>query len=180
MNSKLTVNFGHTKTYSNDSKPKGHTSSLVDSMPSSPWKTIRHRMPWDLIGLKHYKGMNFFFTINPDPSIDFYENKKLFLVPKILILLEKLKDEGLVKKSIIVYEWGKFGKKHGKLHFHGMLQTKDKQACIDKINKIFNKKTNCRHRTTRLDHIKTVVDRNRMIKYMQKEQHNKLKCLYWN
>jgi len=180
MNSKLLVNFGHTKTYSNADKCIDATLPLVDSSISIPWKTIKHRMPWELIVPKHYKGMNFFFTINPDPDLDFYENKKKFLIPKVLILLDKLKDEGLVKKSIVIYEWGKFGKKHGKLHFHGMLQTKDKQSCIDKINKIFNKKHNCRHRTTRFNHIKTVADRNRMVKYMQKEQHNKLKCLYWN
>lgn len=176
----LTVNFGNRKTYSNQQNLVGHTSSLVDSMPSKPWKTMRHRQPWQDIANKHYKGMNFFFTINPDPDIDFYENTKKFLIPKILILFDKLKSEGLIKKSLIIYEWGKFGKKHGKLHFHGFLQTKDKQTVSDKINQVFNKKTNLRHLTTRLNHIKTVDDRNRMITYMKKEQHNKLKILYWN
>lgn len=137
-------------------------------------------MPWNLLPDKLIKGMNFFITVNPDPDIDYYENTKSFLIPKMLNLLDKLKSERLILKSIIVYEWGKSGAKHGKLHFHGFIKTKNRQEVEKEFNAVFNKKVNLRHRTTNIKHIKSVLDRDRMIKYCKKEQQNKLKCLYWN
>ena len=176
----LTIDFGKQSHKKNPFFEARATTTLVDSSPFIPWKSIRHRMPWDLLPDKLIKGMNFFITVNPDPDIDYYENTKAFLVPKMLNLLDKLKSERLILKSIIVYEWGKSGAKHGKLHFHGFIKTKNRQEVEKEFNAVFNKKVNLRHRTTNIKHIKSVLDRDRMIKYCKKEQQNKLKCLYWN
>ncbi len=176
----LTIDFGQTNHANNPFFASGATTTLVDSSPFIPWKSVRHRMPWTQIPEKLIKGMNFFFTINPDPDIDYYENTKAFLIPKMLNLLDKLKSDRLILKSIIVYEWGKSGASHGKLHFHGFIKTKNRIEVEKEFNDVFNKKVNLRHRTTNLRHIKSVLDRDRMIKYIKKEQQNKIKCLYWN
>lgn len=159
--------------------------SSMASFPSGigrqiiPWKHPHHRSPWDKIPDTHYKGMNFTFNINPDPDIEGYENTKKFLIPKVLLLLEKLMADKIINKYIIVYEWGKYGKKHGKLHFHGVIKTQKRDQFNEEVYKEFNKKTNCRHRTLTTKHFKDVGHRDTYLKYMKKETQNKIKCLMW-
>lgn len=177
------MNNSRTKTYSNDNKSfplAASTSTLVDSTSPNPWFKDHYRSPWNSFEGSHLKGMNFFLTINPDPDIDYYNNSKKFLIPLMLKTLEKLKSSELINKYCIVYEWGQFGKKHGKLHFHGFIKTKKRHEVYKELNKVFNKKTNCAHRTTRIDYIKTLEDRSRFLNYCKKEQQNKLKCLIYN
>jgi len=175
-NNPLIVSFGNRYSLGDSNILTGRASTLVDSTPSTPWKTSRYRCPWVLLPQKVLKGMNFFFTINPDDNIDYYENTKKWLVPKMLLLLDELKGLGLIKKSIVIYEIGK----KGKIHFHGFLKTKERHIVYKKINEVFNKRTNLRHRTVRMDHIRTVADRTKMLDYCKKEEHNKTKMLYWN
>ena len=145
-----------------------------------PWKTIEFRSPWEMIPESHFKGLNFSFNLNIDPNVDQYENTKKWQIPKVLLHLQKQKNDGIIKKYVLVYEWGKYGQKHGKLHFHGLIQTGDKEAFIKEIVKDFNKRTNAMHRTITTKHIKDVDHRSTFLKYMQKEQQNKIKCLYYN
>lgn len=152
---------------------------LVDSSLLIPWKTMRFRCPWAHIADSHYRGMNFNFTLNPDPNIDYFENTKKFLIPLVLKTFEKLKHDGLINKLIIVYEWGEYGKKHGKLHFHGLFKSKKRSEVINALLKVFNKRQNLKHRTLRVNHLVKTEDRGRALKYLKKEQHNKLKCLYY-
>lgn len=172
----LIVMFGNPTIGNSTDIPQGRAITLVDSTPSTPWKTTRYKSKWLDIPNNVLKGMNFFFTLNPDDNIDYYENTKKWLVPKVLLLFDELKGIGLIKKSIIVYETGK----KGKIHFHGFLKTKERHIVYDKICELFNKRKNLRHRTLQMDHIRTVQDRTKMIKYCQKEQHNQDKILYWN
>lgn len=175
MSNPLEVNFsGNTK-----KKPLVLLLPLVDSSTSIPWKTMNYRTPWEIIPEKYYKGLNFNFTLNPDPNIDYYENTKKWLIPKVLTLIKKLKDDGIIKKLILVYEWGTYGKKHGKLHFHGLIQTNNKVLVQTEMLREFNKRSNVKHRTLQINHLPTIKDRARAIKYLKKEQQNKLKCLFY-
>lgn len=152
---------------------------LGNSTPLTPWKTPNYRSPWKNIPESHLKGCNFSFNLNIDPNIDGYSNTKKFQIPKVLLFLEKLKIESIINKYIIVYEWGKFGKKDGKLHFHGIIKTKQKNEFVNEICKEFNKKTNCRHRTITTKHFKDLNHRDTYISYLKKETQNKIKCLMW-
>ena len=145
-----------------------------------PWKTKEYRMPWELIPDSHYKGLNFSFNINMDSDIDNYENTKKWQIPKILLFMERLKGEGIIKKYVIVYEYGKYGAKHGKLHYHGLIQTRDREGFVKQVGVEFNKKTNLLHRTVTTKHIKDCHHRETYLKYIKKEPHNKKKCLYYN
>ena len=179
MNSKLlTIDFqqGNKKTYSNG------VLTLGNSTPSQPWNTTNVRTPWDKIPEKLLQGMNFFFTINPDPNCEWYTTDcdKKVIVTKFLTLIEQLKNRHIINKSISIYEYGQYGAKHGKLHFHGFLKTTDRQTVEKEIAKIFNNRSNIVHRTINTKVIKSVQDRDQMLNYMKKEQQNKIKCLYWN
>lgn len=190
MQKLLTVEFGNNpiKTYSNRA-----VLSLGDSTATVPWKTSNFRCPWELIPEKVVKGCNFFFTINPDPHVDWYthDSDKKTIIPKFLLLLQELKDKGIIINSVSVYEYGKFGKRHGKLHFHGIIKTKRRQEFEAEVLKVFNKRSNLRHCTVDTKTIKSVADRNRILNYMHTsktkkgkiysaEQQNKIKCLYYN
>ena len=158
----------------------GLRDTLGNSRPITPWNTDSVRTPWDAVPEKVLNGGNFFFTINPDPNVSWYDGKKKTIVGKFLTLMEKLKKENTIKKSISVYEYGKYGAKHGKLHFHGFILTTDKELLEKDIYKVFNERANARHRTLNLKTIKSRQDRENMQNYLKKEQQNKLKCLYYN
>ena len=176
---KLTIDFNAPLT---DKKKHIGLAALTlgNSAANPPWKQDNFRSPWSSIPDSHLKGMNFFFTLNIDPSIDNYENTKKFQIPKVLLFLEKMKCDKLISRYIIIYEWGQSGKKHGKLHFHGFIKTIQKNELLEEFYKEFNCKTNARHRTINLSCNKSVRDRENRITYLKKEQQNKIKCLMWN
>lgn len=154
--------------------------SLGNSAANPPWKQVNFRSPWSTIPEAHLKGMNFFFTLNIDPSVEWYKNDKKQQIPRVLLFLEKMKCDHLLSKYVIIYEWGEKGKKFGKLHFHGFLKTTQKDSLLDEFYKEFNCKVNVRHRTISLSVNKSVRDRENRIRYLKKEQQNKIKCLMWN
>lgn len=88
-----------------------------------------------------------------------------------------MKLEGILNKITLVYEYGERGKKHGKLHYHGLVKVSDRNTFEMKLLKVFNKNLNIRHRTLCTKLFQTVEDRTRYIKYLKKEKHNKEKCL---
>lgn len=111
----LTVNFGSTtQTLGNALLSLGNSSAL------KPWEREGYRKPWNLIPDKHFKGMNFFVTINPDSNCDWYTHDvdRKTIVSRFLNAIQHLKNNLIILKSISVYEYGRYGKKHGKLHFH--------------------------------------------------------------
>lgn len=176
MTDLLTVNF-----QSIGKKPIGLAALyLGNSAAIVPWKTDRWRSPWENIEENHLKGMNFFFTLNIDPSVEWYENTKKCQIPRVIDFFEKMKRQQLISRYVIIYEWGKYGKSHGKLHYHGFIKSIRKPELIEEFRKAFNVKTNALHRTIQLSVNKSVKDRENRIRYLKKESQNKLKCLYWN
>ena len=149
--------------------------------PLQPWITANVRRAWDVVPQKSLRG-NFFMTLNPDPNCDWYttNNDKKTIVTKFLTAIEKLKASRILLSSVFVYEYGDKGKKDGKIHFHGIIKTEDKDAITNAILKEFNQRSNAKHRTLNLKVIKKVSDRENMINYMKKECQNKKKCLYFN
>ncbi len=178
----LTVDFNNSIIPSQGNKKTSSFAALYlgNSAAPVPWKTDQYRSPWDTIEESHLKGMNFFFTLNIDPSIEWYENTKKCQIPKVLLFFEKMKIRQLISRYVIIYEWGTKGKSHGKLHYHGFIKTKQKNELLEEFYKEFNNKTNARHRTIQLSVNKSVKDRENRIRYLRKESQNKIKCLYWN
>ena len=177
MDKRLTVDFQQNKkTYSNG------VLTLGNSTPSTPWIPQNVRIPWDKLPDNLLPGMNFFITINPDPNCEWYTTDcdKKVIVTKFLTVIQELKFQNIINKSLAIYEYGQYGAKHGKLHFHLFIKTKDRETFEKEIAKTFNNRSNIVHRTVNSKHIKSVQDRDQMLNYMKKEQQNKIKCLYWN
>ncbi len=145
-----------------------------------PWKSPNYRSPWETIPETHLKGCNFSFNLNMDTNIEGYENTKKWQIPRVLLFLEKLKADHIINKYVIVYEWGKYGKKNGKIHYHGIIKTKQRDEFVARMCKEYNKQTNAKHRTITTKHLKDVMHRETYLKYCKKESQNKIKCLMWN
>lgn len=60
------------------------------------------------------------FTINFDTRVDDYENYFFVQGQKLIKLFEELKSNGTINRLVMVYEHGK----HGKVHWHGVVQFK--------------------------------------------------------
>ena len=177
INDILTIDFnGNKKNKVNDFG----VLTLGNSTPIVPWKSDHYRASWDTIPIGHVKGMNLSININMDNTLDWYANTKKIQIPAILLCFEKIKLEGIINKYVLVYEWGKYGKKDGKLHYHGLVKTKKKDEFINSVNKEFNKRKQCSHRTLRCNWIKDLEHRQRYLNYMRKESQNKIKCLMWD
>lgn len=157
------------------------TVSLV-TVAANSWSPY-YRLPWSDIPSTRHQSCNLAFTINADCRVDFDVYDRKVSNPKLLDLIFDLKKKGIVKKITCVYEYGEKGKKHGKLHYHGIAQMvpskeQNNREIFEKaILKVFNKNLNVRHRTLHTKLFKTVEDRTRYLKYMSKEEHNKKKCL---
>lgn len=179
---KLTVDFS--KTYKQTDKKKiilGMASfALGIGRQIIPWKHPNYRSPWKTIPEGHLKGLNFSFNLNMDTNIADYENTKKWQIPRVLLFLEKLKADHIINKYLIVYEWGEYGKKNGKLHYHGLIKTKYRNEFVTLMCKEYNKNTNAKHRTITTKHIKDVNHRETYLKYIKKDTQNKIKCLMWN
>ena len=157
---------------------------LGNSTQIKPWKDkFRYNLNWDDISENSLKGYNFFLTLNPDPSCDWYigDLDKKSIIPKYLEMIEYLKFQYIIKSSLSIYEFGKNGKKNGKIHFHALIKTSNKKELIENVLKNFNNRTNMKHRTVQCRHLRSVDDRNYQFNiYMRKESHNKQKCLFKN
>lgn len=146
-----------------------------------PWKTKNYRSPWNQIPEQHLKGCNLSFNLNLDTHIIGYQNTRKWQIPRILLFFEQLKQKSIIKKYIIVYEWGKEGKSHGKLHYHGMVKSSNRFEFEEEILNEFNKRTQCKHRTLQTKIFNDVEHRSYLFnKYYRKETQNKIKCLMWN
>lgn len=137
--------------------------------------STHRRYPWDLIKTDYYKGLNLVINLNPDPNkIEDYNNKAL--VNKILI--DYIESDEKVQKAIGVYEWGKYGPKYGKLHYHIILKTNHRKMVEEELQKLFNCRRNLRQVTITSKVIKDNKHKQDYLNYMKKEQQNKVKCLF--
>ena len=136
-----------------------------------------YRVPWSDIPDQRLQACNLAFTLNADCRVDFDVYDRKISNPILINLIMELKKKGIVKKITCVYEYGEKGKLHGKLHYHGIASVNDREAFEKEILKKFNKNLNVKHRTLHTKLFKAVVDRERYIKYMKKEEQNKKKCL---
>jgi len=168
---KLTLNMNTTKT----------GQSLLDRRPyalgNRPPSYLKTRYCWTDINDKYYQGINMTININPDPSkIEDYNNRKLVNN----ILCEYIDHETKIMKAVGVYEYGSKGKEYGKLHYHIAIKIlpKDRTDIENQLLKLFNQKSNCKHRTLQTKMIKDVKHRQDYINYMKKESQNKIKCLF--
>lgn len=150
----------------------GRAITLVDSTPKL---TKYNRPSWSDLPPNYLKGMSHFLTCNPDPDIDGYQNTPRWINAKFITLMETLRCKDIIKKCLIVHEHG-----NGKVHLHGFIKCKYPCIVAKEINKVFNQRINLKHRTTRLNYIKSVKDRNNMLTYLKKETHNTHKYLYKN
>lgn len=159
------------------------------------------RRPWDHLDMDELYSMNYHITINPDPlntlNLDVYDHKLMFKIFRLF--LTEAKKNNLYSKIISVYEYGKQGKKYGKLHFHVLFKT----HCCNKLQelalKYFGSNKKSRQKTTvvvkriTLDkHMpSSATPHDKLLNfreqcdyinktYMRKESQNKHKCLYSN
>lgn len=151
---------------------------LGNSTPNHPWEPYNTHTPWTEIPKNHLKGMNFFFSLQPDPSCEWYTSDmdKKVIITKFLEAMEYMKIKQIISRSISIYEIGK----HSKIHFHGFLKTIYRDQATKYLLSQFNHRRNLSHITLDLRTIKSVEDRNKMLVYLKKEGKNSDRCLYYN
>jgi hypothetical protein len=149
---------------------------LGDSIPKIPWRPF-YRIPWEDISDKTARSCNLIFTLNPDMRVDFDCKDRKICNPKFMDLLHKMKMDGLLTHIVAIYEYGERGKSHGKLHYHGIAKVADRSKFEAELLKMFNKRSQVKHRTLHTKLVRTVADHDRYYKYMKKENQNKVKCL---
>lgn len=146
---------------------------------------VNYRYPWKDIQKRETNQCSLAFTLNPDVRVDFDVRDKKVVFPLLLDIFKKLKENSVCKKIISNYEYGEKGKEHGKLHFHGIVQF-DKPSETKRTNreifekellKVFNKRSNVSDRTLHTKLLRTQDDKDRYLKYLQKEQQCKIKTL---
>lgn len=149
-----------------------------------PWKDqYRYNLLWADVNKDSLKGYNFFLTLNPDTSCDWYTHDldKKNIIPRYLECIEKAQFRHIIKSSLSIYEFGKYGKKHGKIHFHALIKTSNKKALLCMLCEIFNNRTNLKHRTVQCRSLRSVEDREyQFLTYMRKEKHNSKRLLFMN
>ena len=151
--------------------------TLGDSTPKFSDRPY-YRVPWSDIPSKRLQACNLAFTLNADCRVDFDVYDRKISNPKLINLLLELKKKDIVKKITCVYEYGEKGKLHGKLHYHGIASVNDRETFEKAILQTFNKRSDVKHRTLHTKLFKAVVDRDRYLNYMKKEEQNKKKCLF--
>jgi len=169
--------FGDSNSNKNTIESRRPILLLGDSIGKIPW-TPYLNVPWKEISDKKQQGCNMAFTLNPDVRVDFDVYTQT-CVDKLCEIIWKMKCENLVKKIILVKEYGQNKDKTtkteetGKLHFHGYVSVSNRQNFEKTLLKTFNKRCQLSHRTLQTKLFRKVEDRTRYHTYMQKEVHNK-------
>lgn len=199
-NSKLFVDFG-SRTLVQTANPKNGTF-FSKKKNQSKKDYFRHgwRCPWSEIDKQNKYLFNFHITINPDPKCEWITNcqdRKLHN-EKLREFIMKIKNRGLFKYILCIYEYGTKGKSHGKLHYHILFKTHASNAIRKEANIIFGTSKNRCYMTTIVKPIR--VDKKLSLEatpeqkltnyknqidyiintYFRKETHNKIKCLFTN
>lgn len=183
----------------------GGSPTLVETAENISWFTSngkpqtcpfksRWRIPWENIDHNKVLDMNYSITINPDPNLSWLDDTRdrKLLNRKFRETLRICKNKKLYKNIIVIYEYGKQGKRYGKLHYHLLVNSKKINLFCDEFIKTFGT-TKKRWKLTVVkklikpdygipDELKitNLNDQKKYIyeTYFRKEQHNKLKCLY--
>lgn len=125
-----------------------------------PWQKINPF--WLSINPTWYAGLNFTFTLNPDPKIDDYNNVNIMTTK----LISCLYNNDSLQKAVLVHERGKGG---AKLHYHGLIHTTDRAAFTQSLLKVFNINTKVSHRTLVTKRCPGPCYRNQYLTYMKKD-----------
>ena len=176
----------------------GKKACPIEVMMKSNW-----RKPWDMLPNDYPEKFNYHITINPDPKCDWIvDNNCTDKKTHHKQLREFLKESfnlKLFSDVCIIYEYGRYGKKYGKLHYHCLFRTNTSAKLQIKAFEYF------RHRSTkntravvskRITHsLKRSETHNMLLmkssqlankhyiynQYFRKETHNKIKCLvHWS
>ena len=103
--------------------------SKSGSIPGSIFMRMKAnwRKPWSLFPTDYYKQFNYSYTINPDPKckwiIDNDCRDRQTHHAKLREFLINAYYQKLFSAVVVIYEYGKHGKKFGKLHFHCLFRT---------------------------------------------------------
>jgi len=158
-----------------------------------PFKS-RWRIPWSNIDHNKVLDMNYSITINPDPNLSWLDDTRdrKLLNSKLRETLRICKINKLYKDIIVIYEYGKKGKRYGKLHYHLLVNSKKINLFCEEFIKTFGT-TKKRWKLTvvkkliKSDYgipiefkIDNLITQKKYIyeTYFRKEVHNKIKCLY--
>lgn len=192
MSNKLIIDWGGSPTLVETAAIKNWF--LSNSTPATcPFKE-RWRIPWDNIDHNKVLDMNYSITINPDPNLQWLDDTRdrKLLNTRFRETLRICKNKNLYKDIIVVYEYGKKGKRYGKLHYHLLVNSKKINLFCDEFLKTFGT-TKKRWKLTvvkklikpdygipdEFKHINLNVQKKYIFEtYFRKETHNKLKCLY--
>lgn len=161
----------------------------------------RWRLPWDMLDYENLYDMQYHITINPDPQCDWITSCNDLKIHNIRFrqFIREAEKYLLYSNIISVYEYGKRGKEYGKVHWHILLQTTKIDEFIKMAIKYFGTDNNKRWKNTiinkkitidkslrrkatkeeKVDNYKSQIDYI-IKKYMKKETHNRIKCLYSN
>lgn len=160
------------------------------------------RKPWDMLPSDYPEKFNYHMTINPDPKCTWIidnncrdrktHHKQLRSFLKEAFYLKLFSD------VVIIYEYGKYGKKFGKLHYHCLFKTNKSGKLTAKAFEYFkhrSTKSSSAIVTKRITHSLKKGDNHSAllmkasqlssknyiyINYFRKETHNKMHCLvHW-
>jgi len=138
-NSSLFVDFG-SRTLVQTAKPNnGNFFNKKKNQPTIDYFQQGWRCPWSEIDMKSKYLFNFHITINPDPKCEWMTNcqdRKLHN-EKLREFIMKIKNRGLYKYILCIYEYGIKGKSYGKLHYHILFKTHASDAIRKEANIIF-------------------------------------------
>lgn len=176
----------------------GKKACPLEMMMKSNW-----RKPWAMLPNDYPEKFNYHMTINPDPKCDWIINNncvdKKTIHKQLRSFLKECFYLKLFSDVCIIYEYGRYGKKYGKLHYHCLFRTAKSGKLTEKAFEYF------KHRTTkscsavvckRITHsLRTSETHNMLLmksstlsnkhyiytNYFRKETHNKIKCLvHWS
>lgn len=155
------------------------------------------RKPYALFPEGYHKQFNYSFTINPDPRCKWIKDNDCRDRKSHHARLREFISDAHAKKLfsavIVIYEYGKYGKKFGKLHYHLLFRTAKAKMLQDNALTYFtdNKANNHAVVKKRITHslkkleaspimMKTSLNQNKRYifeTYFRKEQPCKTKCL---
>jgi len=176
----------------------GNRQDAVEVMMKSNW-----RKPWDMLPDDYPEKFNYHITINPDPKCTWIVDNDCRDRKTHHKQLRKFLKESFYLKLfsdvVVIYEYGKYGKKYGKLHYHCLFRTSKSGKLTAKGFEYFKHtgtKSACAVVCKRITHSLRKSETHNMLlmkasqlankfyifkEYFRKESHNKVKCLvHWS
>lgn len=170
----------------------------VDLLMKNNW-----RKPWDMLPSDYPEKFNYHMTINPDPKctwiIDNNCQDRKTHHKRLRSFLKESFYSKLFSDVIVIYEYGKYGKKFGKLHYHCLFRTNKsakltikafeyfKHSSTKSCSAVINKRIT--HSLKKGDNHSALLMKASQLSsknyiynnYFRKESHNKIHCLvHWS